>query len=178
MIAFKLDTSPLKQVVEKTLEIYNITYAQSIVNAICDGVNKKFELLGVSYLAGIETIETARAIMQVTAGRDMPTLLAMTNNLEELASIPTDDKTTRTFEQATNAFSMNEDSPIDNTESITTPFVKSKTNSGNKYTDTVKHNTVLEAVKRQKIAGSTVYTLMTFCEKLLESVIEEFNTAY
>lgn len=178
MIAFKLDTSPLKQVVEKTLEIYNITYAQSIVNAICDGVNKKFELLGVSYLAGIETIETARAIMQVTAGRDMPTLLAMTNNLEELASIPTDDKTTRTFEQATNAFSMNEDSPIDNTESITTPFVKSKTKSGNMYTDTVKHNTVLEAVERQKIAGSTVYTLMTFCEKLLESVIEEFNTAY
>ena len=45
MIAFKLDTSPLKQVVEKTLEIYNITYAQSIVNAICVGVKKMFGLL-------------------------------------------------------------------------------------------------------------------------------------
>lgn len=178
MIEFKASTSPLQQVVEQSLTMYVMPDGDEKIANICNAVNVKFEALGVSYLAGIEDIATARAIMVVTAGRDMPTLLAMTNNLEELVSIPTDDKTIRSFKQSTNAFSMNEDSPIDNTEVITTPFVKSKTNSGNQYTDTVMHNTVAEALERQKIASSTVYTLMSFCEKILESVIEEFNTAY
>lgn len=178
MIEFKANTSPLRAVVEKSLTMYGIPATDEKIANVCDAVNTKFEAFGVSYLSGIESIDIAKAIMQVTAARDMPTLLAMTNNLDELTSIPTDDKTTRTFEQSTNAFSMNEDSPIDNTEAITTPFVKSKTNSGNKYTDTVAHNTVSEALERQKIASSTVYTLMSFCEKVLESVIEEFNTAY
>lgn len=116
MIEFKASTSPLQQVVEQSLTMYGMPDADEKIANVCNAVNTKFEVLGVSYLAGIEDIATAKAIMTVTAGRDIPTLLAMTNNLEELASIPTDDKTTHSFNQSTNAFSMNEDSPIDNTE--------------------------------------------------------------
>lgn len=180
MLEYKASTSKLKPSVQAAMALYGITDTAitNLSDSLCSAIDSKYETLGVHYLEGIDDIYQVGTLMQALVLERFPTLIAMTNNFKEFSSIPIDDNTVRTFEQSTNAISMNEDSPVDATENITTPFVKAKTNSGNKYTDTVTHNTVDEWLKRQKISEGTIYSMQSFYDSIVRVFLDEYNRAY
>ena len=110
--------------------------------------------------------------------RNMPELLAMTNNLAEFSVIPIKDSTVKDFNQNSDAFSMSENQPIDATENVTTPYIKVKGRTGYTNKETVTHNTVKEALERVAISKETEMSLTNFIEAGIRTVIKEYNTAY
>ena len=110
--------------------------------------------------------------------QNMPTLLAMTNNLSEFSVIPINDSTVKDFEQNANTFSMSENQPIDATENVTTPYIKVKGKTGYTNKETTTHNTVKEALERVAISKETEMCLTTFIETGVRVIVKEYNTAY
>lgn len=109
---------------------------------------------------------------------NMPTLLAMTNNLAEFSVIPINDSTVKDFEQNADTFSMSENQPIDATENVTTPYIKVKGKTGYTNKETTVHNTVKESLERVAISKETEMSLTNFIEAGIRTVIKEYNTAY
>lgn len=110
--------------------------------------------------------------------RNMPELLAMTNNLAEFSVIPINDSTVKDFEQNANTFSMSENQPIDATENVTTPYIKVKGKTGYTNKETTTHNTVKESLERVAISKETEMCLTTFIETGVRAIVKEYNTAY
>ena len=145
----------------------------------------KYELLEMNYIGEWKeeyTHDDIKAILseisRVYWFRNMPELLAMTNNLAEFSVIPINDSTVKDFEQNANTFSMSENQPIDATENVTTPYIKVKGKTGYTNKETVTHNTVKEALERVAISKETEMCLTSFIESGIYRIVREYNTAY
>lgn len=155
--------------------------ATYILTALFD----KYEILKMRYI-GVWDDDTnhnsIRDLLRKISGTywlmNMPTLLAMTNNLSEFSVIPINDSTVKDFEQNADTFSMSENQPIDATENVTTPYIKVKGKTGYTNKETTTHNTVKEALERVAISKETEMCLTTFIETGVRVIVKEYNTAY
>lgn len=145
----------------------------------------KYELLEMNYIGEWKeeyTHDDIKGILsEISRGywfRNMPELLAMTNNLAEFSVIPINDSTVKDFEQNANTFSMSENQPIDATENVTTPYIKVKGKTGYTNKETTTHNTVKEALERVAISKETEMCLTAFIEAGIYRIVREYNTAY
>lgn len=137
----------------------------------------KYISLNMHYLEGMNA-DDASAIMIMRAIANYYEFKSLTNNFEYEISMPTNDNIERTFKQGSDTFSMSENQPIDATENITTPYIKVKGKNQNNYTDTTKHNTVGEALDRQKLLEGNYFTYYNFVKDFCDIVVEEIVKAY
>lgn len=157
----------------------------NIVAYTLNALFAKFEALEMHYVGKWDDNASHDSVRDLTLKisgtywlMNMPTLLAMTNNLAEFSVIPINDSTVKDFEQNANTFSMSENQPIDATENVTTPYIKVKGKTGYTNKETTTHNTVKEALERVAISKETEMSLTNFIEAGIRTVIKEYNTAY
>lgn len=137
--------------------------------------------LGLHFIVPQESAQTSRLyayLMVPYITTNLPTLLALTDNLSEYSSIPVSDTTHESYTHNGNSFTVTEDQPLDATENITTPFIKNKSNAGYSAEKTVSHSTANEALTRQKISDGTVKSLYAFTEGMMKQFVYEYNVAY
>lgn len=161
------------------------TKVNDIVYICLNSLFAKYESLEMHYVGKWDdstSHDSIRNLLCKISGtywfQNMPTLLAMTNNLSEFSVIPINDSTVKDFEQNADTFSMSENQPIDATENVTTPYIKVKGKTGYTNKETVTHNTVKEALERVAISKETEMSLTNFIEAGIRTVIKEYNTAY
>lgn len=157
----------------------------NIVAYTLNALFAKFEALEMHYVGKWDDNTSHDSVRDLTLKisgtywlMNMPTLLAMTNNLAEFSVIPINDSTIKDFEQNANTFSMSENQPIDATENVTTPYIKVKGKTGYTNKETTTHNTVKEALERVAISKETEMCLTTFIETGVRVIVKEYNTAY
>lgn len=171
----------LHLVLNDSCRAYGVDYdkIEGLAQFLTIDITYRFAYLGMHYLEGLtDDQKVIQYIMHGVAQKKFPVLLAMTNNLAEFSSIPTNDKTEKTYSQNSNTFSMSENQPVDATETITTPYIKVNGKNGYKSTETEIHETVHEYAERQKISEKTVYSLAAFLEEVASSVVYEYNYAW
>ncbi len=161
------------------------TKVNDIVNICLNKVFVKYQSLEMHYIGKWDDNTSHDAIIDLLCKisgtywfQNMPTLLAMTNNLSEFSVIPINDSTVKDFEQNADTFSMSENQPIDATENVTTPYIKVKGKTGYTNKETTTHNTVKEALERVAISKETEMCLTAFIEAGIHRIVREYNTAY
>lgn len=105
-------------------------------------------------------------------------LYQMNDKLNSLTIAPTDDTTIIEKKHSGTDGAMSENSPINASFDITTPFVKSK--GENEYTDTetVSRNTVSEALDRAKILEIYRARIADIVHHGLYATCEEYNCSW
>lgn len=154
------------------------TNVKTIMDKIGSHISAHYKSLGMHYLVRLEDTSPVTDIMKHYAIVNYYELKSLTNNFKYEISMPTDDNIERTFKQGSDTFSMSENQPIDATENITTPYIKVKGKNQNNYTDTTKHNTVGEALDRQKLLEGNYMTYYNFVKTFCDTVVEELVKAY
>lgn len=160
-----VDTYGMPSTVKETMDNIGISFGFKYIS------------LNMHYLEGMDADDVS-ATMTLRAMANYYEFKSLTNNFEYEISMPTNDNIERTFKQGSDTFGMSENQPIDATENITTPYIKFKGKNQNNYTDTTKHNTVGEALDRQKLLEGSYFTYYNFVKNFCDIVVEEIVKAY
>ena len=183
------DGDTVKTSIESRFKYLTTTYTcdnQQALQIVLDATQSFMDYLiayGYHYIFTDNTTETELAtylnsLIKYKMDKAFPTLYAMTNGFSELTSIPKEDSKVNTHDSTVDSNSLSENSPIDASYDMTTPYAKFKGSHSTATKDTYKDNTVGQAEKKQKIANGTVYTIQNFIENICRSFVHEFSTAF
>lgn len=171
-----------KSVMNECYSFYNIESEkrESILNVIKVVANSY--RYGYHYIFPNNTseknFELLKQIMTKVAAENYLKLLSLTNNLDNFTSIPLKDGVTETNTVNGGTFSMSENSPIDASENITTPYIKVKGSNNHTITKNISHDTVNEYKTRQDMTTGAYTSVYDFVDTFIRSVILEYNMGY
>lgn len=160
---------------ENVAKVRTLMTAQILANA------KKYESLGLHYLITSDFNNypvVMESIITPYAKDEFIKLLSMTDNLSEFTSIPVKDGSKETNTQNGGTFSMSENQPVDDTETITTPYIKVNRKNNYSLTKETQHNTVNEYKARQEMMSGNVQTIFNFIDSWMEKLIYEYCISY